>query len=257
MGIWPIGRDHMGRGSGMTWAPQFWHGWNWIPVPGMDEVDGCSRGGPESDTRGYWASKNLWCGSETGLGYDMDNRYPWVFFTVSNTREAHHGYCWQLLPVRSVRNLTGIADSKYPWDPWGSSRVLLTVKSRETRDVPHGYCAKWQSWSGYSQAEEGANRSVFVYYDTNETCAANWEKLKALILVRQFFLVNTYRAKHGFSLFLKLAGIALCALLRWIPRADMFNICVDSETAPQLKTLTVFATQYWPQAPFFLGHPLQ
>ncbi len=55
----------------------------------------------------------------------------------------------------------------------------------------------------------GANLSVFVYYDINETCAANWEKCKALIFGSAVFLVNPNRAKHGFSLFLKLAGIAL------------------------------------------------
>ncbi len=29
--------------------------------------------------------------------------------------------------------------------------------------------------------QDGANLSVFVYYDINETCAANWEKRKASI----------------------------------------------------------------------------
>ncbi len=61
---------------------------------------------------------------------------------------------------------------------------------------------------------DGANLSVFVCYDINETCAPNWEKRKALIFCSAVFLVNPNREKHGFSLFLKLAGIALCALLR-------------------------------------------
>ncbi len=50
--------------------------------------------------------------------------------------------------------------------------------------------------------QDGANRSLIVYYDVNQTRAANWEKRKALILGSAVFVVNPNRAKHGFSVFL-------------------------------------------------------
>ncbi len=84
--------------------------------------------------------------------------------------------------MRPVRYLTGIAQS----------------------DTPEPHISK----------QDGANRPLFVYYKINETCIANWEKRKALIFGSVVFLVNPSRAKRGFPLFLKLAGIALCPLLK-------------------------------------------
>ncbi len=58
---------------------------------------------------------------------------------------------------------------------------MLAVKSRETRKtraVPHGYCENDTSEAD-TPKQDGANLSVFVCYDINETCAPNWEKRKA------------------------------------------------------------------------------
>ncbi len=83
-------------------------------------------------------------------------------FNVSNTREELHGYCWQSIPVRSVRNLTGIAQSDIP-----------------ELDTPE---------------QDGSNGSLFVFYEINETCTANWGKRKLLIFRSVFFVVNLNRA---------------------------------------------------------------
>ncbi len=192
MGIWPISRDHMGRGPGMTLAPQILARVEF----NTRARDGWGRrvqtGGSESDTSGYRASKNTWCGRETDFGYDMDNRYPWsrVFFYCQqypwstsrvlltvNTREIRdepHWYCWQQIPVRTVRFLTGIAHSEIPLRPVRPVRHLMGIAQIDTFEAD-------------TPKQDGANLSVFVYYDINETCAANLEKRKAWFLVLQSF----------------------------------------------------------------------
>ncbi len=60
--------------------------------------------------------------------------------------------------------------------------------------------------------QDGANRLLFVYYDKRVRLIG--KKCKALIFGSAVFLVNPNKARHGFSLFLKLSGIAVSALLR-------------------------------------------
>ncbi len=57
---------------------------------------------------------------------------------------------------------------------------MLTVntrETRETREVPH-CIAQSDTPEADTPKQDGANRSLFVYYEINETCTANWKNAR-------------------------------------------------------------------------------
>ncbi len=108
-GICPIRSDPTSTVTGMTCALLFWHGWNSISVQCQTRPTG-AYSHARIHTRGPW-------------GRSSASRVS----TVSNTREEPHGHCLQKIPLRPMRASTGIAYRKYPWDPWGIPRMLMSA----------------------------------------------------------------------------------------------------------------------------------